>query len=187
MKYKTERNGTMTEEWKDITGFEGFYQISNFGRVKSLGGKCGSAMRKPSIRSTSLTKDGYEKVRLLWGGKDKTVRIHRLVAEAFIPNPEGKETVNHIDGNKRNNHVSNLEWADRSEQLYHAYKLGLKQSKVGSNNPVAKLSDEDVREIRKTYVRQSREYGTVALAKKYGVTNRVIGLVVSGKSYKNVM
>jgi hypothetical protein len=177
----------MTEEWKDITGFEGFYQISNFGRVKSLGGKCGSAIRKPSIRSISLTKDGYEKVRLLKDGKDKTVRIHRLVAEAFIPNPEGKDTVNHIDGNKKNNHVSNLEWADRSEQLYHAYKLGLKQSKVGSNNPVAKLSDEDVREIRKTYVRQSREYGTVALAKKYGVTNRVIGLVVSGKSYKNVM
>lgn len=176
----------MKEEWKDIKGYEGFYQISNHGRVKSLGGWCGTVKRKEKIRSTSLTYDGYEKVRLIHQGKDKTMRVHRLVAEAFIPNPENKDTVNHIDGNKRNNIVSNLEWVDRSEQMTHAYRLGLKESRVGSHNSNAKLTDEEVREIRKSYVPYSKELGTVALAKKYGVTNRVIGLIVKNKAYKNV-
>ena len=176
----------MEEKWKDIKGFEGFYQVSNFGRVKSLGGWCGSAKRREKIRATSLTKDGYAKVRLMHQGKDKTMRVHRLVAEAFIPNPEGKTTINHIDGNKENNRVDNLEWADRTEQMIHAYDIGLKTSIVGSSNVNAKLTDDQVREIRKLYVPYSREFSTVALAKKYGVTNRVIGLIVNGKAYKNV-
>lgn len=176
----------MKEEWKDIEGYEGFYQISNLGRVKSLGGWRGTAKRKEKIRSTSLTRDGYVRVRLIHQGKDKTMRVHRLVAEAFIPNPEGKDTVNHIDGNKQNNTVSNLEWNDRTEQMLHAYALGLKPSRVGSHNSNAKFTDEQVREIRKTYIPYSKEFGTVALAEKYGVTNRVIGLIVKNKSYKNV-
>lgn len=176
----------MKKEWKDVKGYEGFYQISNSGIVKSLGGWCGTAKRKEKIRSTSLTHDGYVKVRLIHQGKDKTMRVHRLVAEAFIPNPENKDTVNHIDGNKQNNIVSNLEWANRTEQMIHAYKLGLKTSRIGSKNSNAKLTDEQVREIRKLYVPQSKEFGTVALGKKYGVTNRVIGLIVNGKAYKNV-
>lgn len=184
--YETKDGDTMNEEWKDIEGFEGFYQISNLGRVKSLGGWCGTAKRKEKIRSASLTQDGYVKVRLQHKGKDKTARVHRLVAEAFIPNPENKDTVNHIDGNKQNNAVSNLEWVDRTEQMLHAYDLGLKSSRVGSQNSNAKLTDEQVREIRKSYVPYSKEFGTVALAKKYGVTNRVIGLIVKNKSYKNV-
>lgn len=183
MKYK--RDDAMKEIWKDIEGYEGFYQISNLGRVKSLGGWCGTAKRKEKIRSTSLTHDGYVKVRLIHQGKDKTMRVHRLVAEAFIANPKNKDTVNHIDGNKQNNMVSNLEWVDRTEQMIHAYGLGLKTSRVGSHNSNAKLTDEQVREIRKLYIPYSKEFGTVALAEKYGVTNRVIGLIVKNKAYKN--
>lgn len=184
--YEIKGDDTMKEEWKDIKGYEGFYQISNFGRVKSLGGWCGTAKRKEKIRSTSLTHDGYVKVRLIHQGKDKTMRVHRLVAETFIPNPKNKNTVNHIDGNKQNNTVSNLEWVDRTEQMLHAYNLGLKTSRTGSNNSNAKLTDEQIREIRKAYIPYSKEFGTVALAKKYGVTNRVIGLIVKNKAYKNV-
>lgn len=176
----------MKEKWKDIEGYEGFYQISNMGRVKSLGGQCGTVKRKEKIRSTSLTKDGYEKIRLNSQGKDTTKRIHRLVAEAFIPNPNNKDTVNHIDGNKQNNIETNLEWVDRSEQMIHAYDLGLKRSRIGSKNANAKLTDEQVKEIRKLYVPYSKEFGTVALSKKYGVSNRVIGLIVSNKAYKDV-
>lgn len=176
----------MKETWRDIDGFDGFYQVSDQGRVRSVGGQCGTVKRKECIRSVSLTRDGYEKVRLIHQGKDKTMRVHRLVAEAFIPNPDNKSTVNHIDGDKRNNKVSNLEWADKSEQMEHAYKLGLKESRMGSHNSNAKLTDEQVREIRSSYIPQSREYGTVALSKKYGVTNRVIGLVVRGEAYKDV-
>lgn len=176
----------MEEKWKDIKGFEGFYQISNLGRVKSLRGGRGSTNQHEKIRATSLTKDGYVKVRLMYQGKDKTMRVHRLVAEAFLPKPELKDTINHIDGNKQNNAVSNLEWADRTEQMEHAYSLGLKTARKGSSNANAKLTDDQVREIRRVYVPYSRDFGTVALAKKYGVTNRVIGLVVNGKAYKNV-
>lgn len=176
----------MEEIWKDIAGFEGAYQVSNLGRVKSLGGWRGTAKRREIIRSLSKTRDGYLKVRLLYNGKDLTTRVHVLVANAFIPKPEGKNTVNHKDGNKENNNVTNLEWADRHEQLEHAYRLNLKKSMRGVGNTQAKLTAEQVREIRATYVRQSQQYGTVALARKYGVTNRIIGLIVAGKSYKDI-
>lgn len=175
------------EIWKDIDGFDGFYQISNLGRVKSTSRKIGTCYRKEKIRSLSLTKDGYVKLRLSYCGKDVTKKVHRLVAEAFIPNVEHKETVNHKDGNKLNNCVNNLEWADRSEQMYHAYKHALKKPTKGTENVQSKLTEEQVKEIRKTYVKNSREYGTVALAKKYDVTNRVIGLIVRNLSYKNVV
>lgn len=167
----------MLEVWKNIEGFNGFYQISNMGRVRNYRGR---------LRALSYTHDGYVRIRLLHGGKDITCRVHRLVAKAFIPNPQNKETVNHIDGDKNNNKVTNLEWVDRSEQMNHAYQLGLKQSRSGDKNANAKLTADQVREIRATYVWQSKEFGTVALAKKYGVTNRIIGLIVRGLAYKNI-
>ena len=173
----------MEEEWKDIIGFEGAYKISNFGRVYSTPRRGNKGVEFLKI---SYTHDGYAKVRLIYNGKDKTMRVHRLVAEAFIPNPQNKDTVNHIDGDKTNNNVYNLEWCDRHEQLDHAYKLGLKTARSGSKNSNAKLTNEQVKEIRKSYVRYSKEFGTVALAKKYDVTNVVIGLIVRGETYKNV-
>ena len=136
MNYKGD--DTMKEEWKDIEDFEGAYQISNLGRVKSLGGWRGTAKRKEKIRTIHSTHDGYAKVRLQHQGKDKTMRVHRLVAKAFIPNPKNMDTVNHIDGNKKNNKVSNLEWVDRTEQMIHAYKLGLKNKLYGKANGMSK-------------------------------------------------
>ena len=172
----------MKEEWRDIKGFEGVYMVSNTGKVMSFPRK-GTKHRKPSLRALSKTRDGYLKVRLIGNGKDVTARVHRLVAEAFIPNPDGKETVNHIDGNKENNAFANLEWADRHEQLEHAYRMGLKTAMKGVNNPAAKLSAEQVEEIKKEYVRRSREQGTVALGKKYGVNNSTVGDILRGVTY----
>lgn len=176
------------EEWKDIERFEGKYQVSNLGRVKSLARKIGTSYHHDRILKQSKTKDGYLRVRLLdkKSALDMTQRVHRLVAEAFIPNPDNLETVNHKDGDKTNNNVSNLEWMDRYEQLQHAYLHELKKPSKGSSNSQAKLTDDDVRFIRKTYVKQSKQFGTVALGRKFGVTNRVIGLIVNNKSYKNV-
>lgn len=172
----------MKEEWKEIKGFEGAYMISNTGKVLSIPRR-GTKQRKPALRALSLNHDGYVKVRLLYKGKDETARVHRLVAEAFIPNPEGKETVNHIDGNKENNNVDNLEWADRHEQMLHAYKHNLKMPMRGAENPLSKLTKEQIEAIRKEYVRQSKEHGTVALGEKYGVNNATIGLIVRGVTY----
>ena len=168
----------MKEEWKEIKGFEGAYLISNKGNVLSLP-RNGSKIKEPTLRKISYTHDGYAKVRLIYNGKDETKRIHRLVAEAFVSNPEKKETVNHIDGNKKNNESCNLEWANRSEQMEHAYKKRLKKP-VHVNR---KLTDAQAEEIRREYVKYSKECGTVALAKKYNVTNATIGMIVRGVHY----
>lgn len=174
------------EVWKEIEGFNGFYEVSNKGGIRSKGNKSGRVDGKWHERSLSANKDGYLKVRLVCQGKDITQRVHTLVAKAFIPNPNNYDTVNHIDGNKENNCAENLEWMNRKDQLLHAYKLGLKAPMQGKNNANSKLSDDDVKYIREHYVRNSKEYGTVALSKKFGVSNRVIGLVTRGLSYKNV-
>ena len=176
----------MNEEWRDIEGFNGFYQISNTGKVGSMCNTRGRKSAKRNLRSLSFTKDGYLKVRLVANGKDVTTIVHVLVAKAFLPNPNNFSTVNHKDGDKTNNNFENLEWTDRSRQMIHAYKLGLKKPIRGSKNSQAKLTDDDVRYIRKYYKRQSKEFGTVALAKKFGVSDRVIGLVTRGLSYIDV-
>ena len=172
----------MKEEWKDIRGFEGAYMVSNTGKVLSIP-RPGTKHQEPTLRALSRNHDGYVKVRLLGNGKDVTARVHRLVAEAFLDNPDKKETVNHIDGNKENNCVENLEWADRREQMEHAYEHKLKKPMRGAHNPWAKLTNEQVAAIRSEYVRNSKEHGTVALGRKYGVNNATIGLIVRGVSY----
>lgn len=165
--------------WKDIKGYEGLYQVSDEGEVKAL--------RTGNILSLNrLTHCGYRKASLSRNGKAKEHRIHRLVAEHFIPNPDGKETVNHKDGNKLNNRADNLEWASRSEQVFHSYELNLKARMGGVDNPNAKLNDEQVREIRSIYQRNSKDFGTVALGKKYGVSHKVISNVVRGTGYKHI-
>lgn len=109
----------MEELWKDIEGFEGLYQVSNLGNVKSLKR---NIILKPGVVAYRKTKEsGYYIVNL----KSKPFYIHRLVAEAFIPNSENKPQINHIDCNKRNNNVKNLEWVTREENIQHAYKNNL--------------------------------------------------------------
>lgn len=119
----------MKEVWKDIEGYEGLYQVSNMGRVKSLERYVNfkNYMKRVSERIlvVSENRGGYLQVNLCKDGKAKGMRIHRIVAETFIPNHEGKRTVNHIDGNKKNNAVDNLEWATHKENLVHAYETGL--------------------------------------------------------------
>lgn len=103
----------MNEEWKDIKGYEGLYQVSNFGRVKSF--QTGSDYILNQVKDW----DGYMQLQLYKNNKPTTCKIHRLVANAFIPNPENKPQVNHIDEDKTNNMVSNLEWATAKENCNH--------------------------------------------------------------------
>ena len=102
------------EKWKPVKGFEGLYEISNLGRVKSLGN---DKLRKEKILKPDKTKKGYLLVSLWRNGKQKSFRVHRLVAEAFIPNPEGLPEINHKDEVKTNNCVSNLEFCDRKYNI----------------------------------------------------------------------
>lgn len=116
----------MDEVWKDIKDFEGIYQISNMGSVRSLDRICTSGRRlKGKVLKVSKNKGGYELIALRNGGKVANCTVHRLVAQMFIDNPGNKPHVNHIDGNKTNNKVDNLEWVTRSENQQHAYNTGL--------------------------------------------------------------
>ena len=127
----------MLETWKPVKGYEGLYEVSDRGRVKSLErevsfksknqfGVFYTEYKTPErILSPIMQSNGYWVVGLGFMGKRKIKSIHRLVAEAFIENPDNKPQVNHIDGNKGNNNASNLEWATPSENTKHAYKTAL--------------------------------------------------------------
>src|SRR5690606_13275621 len=107
-------------------------------------------------------------------GKAGCLKIHREVATAFVENPENKPYVNHKDGNKRNNKVENLEWVTASENVNHAYAIGLIDTVKGQDKQNSVLKDEDVYYIRENYVPYSRTHGTRALSRKYGVAHSVI-------------
>lgn len=120
------------EIWKDIKDFPN-YQISNFGRVKSkeritnVGIKnVKEIKREEKILKLFHNKKGYTQTILYRDKKPYPVKIHRLVANAFIPNPENKPQVNHIDGDKNNNRIDNLEWCTQAENIQHSYKTGLR-------------------------------------------------------------
>ena len=106
----------MTEVWKDIEGYEGLYQVSNLGNVLRLPYK---RPLKPSVRC------GYYRIALSKNNNSKWYSLHRLVAKAFIPNPDNLPEINHKDGNKSNNCVDNLEWCSRKENMHHARRMGL--------------------------------------------------------------
>ena len=130
------------EIWKDITGYNGIYQISNYGRVKSF-----YKDKKGIILKTHPTNLGYIKISL----KNKNLLIHRLVAIAFVKNvnPKIKTEVNHIDGDKSNNHFTNLEWCTRSENTKHSWDTGLREAKTGDDHHNSKLNKKQVIDIRK--------------------------------------
>lgn len=130
----------MLEIWKDIQGFEGVYQVSNLGNVKSL---FFHSTNTPRLLKSSPTNCGYYKVQLHLNGKPKTKYVHRLVAETFLPRIQGKDQVNHKDGDKSNNALQNLEWVSASENQLHSVRNNLRKSspmlgRFGSLNPRSK-------------------------------------------------
>ena len=126
----------MQEIWKDVKDYEGLYQVSNTGKVRSL--------KRHIILKPSHNHKGYLHIILYKNAKSKVGIIHRLVAEAFIPNLENKPQVNHINGIKTDNNSDNLEWCTNAENQRHAFALGL-QTNVGNDNPkVRKINQYDL-------------------------------------------
>jgi len=162
-----------TEIWKDIVGYEGYYQVSNYGRIRTLDkiskNRWGEYLKRGKMRKLYLTKHGYVQMDLSKFGRKKSFKVHRLLAIAFIPNPENKRCVNHIDGNKTNNHIDNLEWVTDSENVIHGFKIGLITRPLGQDHHGSKLTDKDV-----LYIRSEKSISNVEIAKKYGLCRSTI-------------
>lgn len=177
------------EVWKEIEGYEGLYEVSDKGNVRSKdrtiiynNGK--KVFYKGKEKSQITDKYGYSYVSLYKGQKHKQGVIHRLVANAFIPKVKEKNHINHIDGIKSNNHAENLEWCTPKENSLHAIEKGLLKDVVGVNHYKAKLDEDDVREIR----RRTKEGETYqSLANDFGVAKSTIGFIVRRKTWKHII
>ncbi len=141
------------EIFKDIKDYEGLYKVSNYGRIKSITRLKKNKSRlqnvKSIIKSTRYNNNDYEIVDLSKNGKIKTLYVHRLVAIAFIKNEYNKPEVNHIDGNKNNNNLSNLEWVTSSENIKHAFDNKLHK---GSKCKVSKNSKSGIVNINPKFI-----------------------------------
>lgn len=174
----------LSENAKDIHGYEGLYAVTDDGRVyshsKVVRSCYGSTqLRKGRWLKPEITKAGYQMVSLSCDGKVKNHLVHRLVASAFLDKNKDKIHVNHIDGNKSNNHVSNLEWCTPSENTSHGYDSGL--IKKGEKASWSKLTESDVIEIRKSTGLSQRKLGEI-----YGVSQAAIYFILKEKCWKGV-
>jgi len=175
------------EEWKDAIGFEGLYRVSSFGRIESqdrISPTTGRKLYGKIIKQSKHSK-GYKRISI----RDKNFNrcfdfTHRVVAKAFIPNLENKSEVNHIDGDKTNNKVSNLEWVTHGENMAHAGEMDL--MKKGDNHYFSKLSIEDVKYIKSNYIPRDKELNSYSLARKFNVSQTVIMDIINNKSWKHI-
>lgn len=180
--------GWVIEKWKDVVGYEGYYAVSTFGRVRSYERMVyrerfdDYVKRRERMLKQKDTR-GYLSVVLQVDKKKKIRLVHILVCSAFIPNIKNKEQVNHKFGNKKDNRVSKLEWLTPKENTQHAIRLGIAPSQIGEINNKSKLTESDVINIRK----ESKNGVTgVALAKEYKVYPTAINKIIHKKTWKHI-
>lgn len=185
----------MQEEiWKDIAGWEGYYQISNLGKVKSLerkqrfvsiaGKECFYKKREMMKKTVVNLGNGYRMVSFSRDSKAFTKYIHRLVAEAFIPNPDNLPWINHKDGDKLNNSIDNLEWCTPAHNIAHAISTGLQTQARGERASKSKLDSLQVLVIKS--ILASKEATMVDIAKYFNVTHQSICAIKDGKSWVHI-
>jgi len=162
----------MIEEWRDIEGYEGYYQVSNLGRVRSVDrfDDRGFHQRSCILKSTDNGK-GYRTVGLTKKAKGKRVRVHRLVAHAFIPNPDNKPYVNHKDETRDNNNVDNLEWVTHKENINY----GTHNDRVAKANsiPIKVIYPDNTYEYWESATIFARENGL----KQANISSALLGKV----------
>lgn len=180
----------MNKQWKEIKGNREIYEVSTSGDVRT---KNRIGARGKRVNGHALTQrdnsNGYLRCGMNIDGKTRSYLTHRLVAKAFIPNPENKPYVNHIDGNKHNNKVDNLEWCTRSENEKHAWAIGLKKDVAtkGELHGMHKLKETDVRFIRDNHVRNGGTMKTGELAKMFSVSPQTVTDIVANRIWKSIL
>lgn len=165
----------MIDKFKDVVGYEEFFSVSEDGRVYSK--------RTCKVLKQTLHINGYWTIATKIGGRlgvPKCFKVHRLVAEAFIENPKNKPFVNHIDGNKQNNSVGNLEWVTNAENIQHAISIGLITPRRGEDAPLAQISDKIAYELYTLYIEM--QCSVRILSELTGVPQGIVKRVVTNSS-----
>lgn len=179
------------EEWRDIPGWEGLYQASNYGQIKSC--------RRSKLMTINYSKLGYGRISMRKGGRLYTKNIHRLIIQAFLGEKPGYE-VNHKDLNKANNRIENLEYVTRSQNMKHAYEMGARSLTVfnrisrqvagtnhyntGIENPRSKLTENEVAIIKKLLTHQYCNQAEIA--RTFNVSRSTIRDINNGKRWKMI-
>jgi hypothetical protein len=200
----------MKEHIEDMAS--GIYRVTSEGRIYSqsklkiplvgkgmvFSGEFKEILKPEKELATTVNNRGYRAVSVV----NRTLMLHKLVAKAFLPNPEGKTQVNHIDGNKLNNDVSNLEWCTPKENIQHAFRTGLnkagintkqtyktsetKQKCLANLKDKSKLTEEEVRYVRSVFIPRDKDFSATALALMFGTSITAMAKIVKGQTYKNI-
>lgn len=163
------------EQWKPIEGHEG-YDVSNYGRIRSWRKKAPYLLSEPRIRRLVVSRQGY----YLIGIGSRNLLVHRIVAKAFIPNPEGYKIINHKDGWKSNNYYENLEWCTSYHNNWHAKLKGLARVSVGMERKKSCLTDDDVRDIFK------KQESAKVLAARFNLNSSTIYSIWEGRLWNHI-
>jgi hypothetical protein len=172
---------TQKEIWKPVSGYDGLYEVSNLGRVRSYHNYGWGRKEKPQLISLYTSKRGYVQACLCRNNKSIQKDVHRLVAEAFLPEPAPGLQIDHINGIKSDNRVSNLEWVTPQENTLRALAIGLKPS--GEKHRSSKLTQSDVNEIRKLYA--TGKYSHRKLGEMFEVSHGNVGKIVRNQLWKS--
>lgn len=183
------------EIWKDIPDYEGIYQVSTLGRIKLLDRVCthynsihGSKFLSERIMKQEIGSNGYYRVNLTKNSKSKHPTVHRLVGLTFISNPENKPQINHLNGNKLDNRVDNLQWVSISENTIHAIETGLIKVRKGDECSMRKIDSVKAKEIKELLFKKSEnKLSLQKIADICGTTRNIVKDIHNGNSWKHII